>query len=214
MMVTAALRAIDGAAGVLQRLRNSLAPPSGTDVSSGDGGGRGQTLDERTPPTVAQRSRGLLYYSIVALVCVLLGGATGMLITYRGMSKLHQASELQIERLKDEIAQSRTDAARAAKVESKLQLSIFGMRKELRDAREEAADYKRQIDELKQQPPAAKRIERVERPSASANRSSPMPAGPKSGAKSDPQPKSGTCSAGAGSTTEDLINCIKKLNNP
>lgn len=208
MMVTAALRVIDAAANFLQQVRNRIAPSGAEDSSEGSEGGK-RTLDERTPAPAATRTRGLLFYSLVVLLCVALGGGTGMLIAYRGLSRVNDAREMQIERLKNEIAQSKMDATRAAKTESKLQVSIFELRKELREAREEAEDYKSQIEGMKKLPPTARTVERAERQATRAHQPVPAPSGPKAA----PQAKSGTCSAGAGNSTEDLVNCIRQLNN-
>lgn len=206
MMLAAALRTIDGAVRLLQRARKRLDPPP--DAEGSPHGGRKPdptTTGDTGQVTAVPRSRGLLYRTLVLLACLLLGGGIGALITYRGLSKLHEGRELTIERLKDEVAQSKIDETRSLKIESRLQNAIADLRKQLREASQETADYKSQMEELNNQLLAAQRVERPLKRNARAR----GPAGSGAAAAN----RAGTCDAASGNAAADLTNCIKKFNN-
>lgn len=209
-LASASLRAIDGGMRVLQRLRDRIAAPD-EEASSRDDrrGGRRAAVDERPEVQAAEPTRAarLLHGALVVLLCLLLGGAIGTLLSYRGFSKLLDSRQAIIDFMQDEIALSKKEEALSVEAKAKYQIELGEYRKQLRESQYETEEYKGKVEELNNQLLAMKRVEPpVPQDGARAGAT-------RSAGRSPPQ-KTGNCVAGTADVSGMLVDCIDKFNRP
>lgn len=204
-LAAASLRAVDGGMRVLQRLRARLAGPD-DEAESRDGGrsARRNAVEER--PAAIPRSPTLLHRALVVFLCLLIGGAAGTLLSYRGLARLLDSRQTIIEFMQDEIAQSRKEEALSLEAKSKYQIELGEYRKRLRESQYEAEEYKSKVEELNNQLLVMKR---AESPASQAGR-----AGAARSSSQLPPQKSGTCVTGTAGLGSRLADCIDKFNRP
>ncbi|MCK9387655.1 MAG: hypothetical protein M0Q22_04570 [Sulfuritalea sp.] len=207
---SAGLGVIDAILSALQRLRSRIAPPVADEEESFKKGKRSHPgADE--PPAIAESlplRQSLLHRFLVVVMCVLIGGVVGMLVSYSGFSKQITSQEKRIDRMQDEIMQYRQDAARDLRDKYKLQKEIAGYRNSLKEISQEAEDLNRQIAELNTRLSATRQAGRPAARSTSSSSPRPMPTQP------SPPPKTGTCVTSGANATADLLDCIGKFNSP
>lgn len=206
-LTRAALRAIDASVRTLQGWRNRLDAREEGEESSGDDRRRKSSVVEDAPEPAAEapRQKSLLQRALIVLMCLLLGGTGGMLLAYRGFSRMLDSREALVEHLREEITQTQKDDAHSLHALDKAKMEIVDYRKSLRETQKELAEARAQIEQLNKQANPAKR---VDKPVA---QSAPAPSG---SAKSRTPLKTGTCVTGPGDTSSTIQECLDKFNRP
>jgi uncharacterized protein HemX len=197
-----ALRLIDAGLHFLQRLRGRFAPADETDGH----GGKHSQLDSKHVPVTEEKApapkSSFLRLALVALICLLVGGGAGALLSYRTLS--HQLAEHTnvVERIQEDLDATRKEEVRNVKLLDKFQRENAEYRHEAREAQRETesansriAELEGKIDEMKR---AELAVQRTPRAAASAPR-----------AKQHTPQKTADCAAGSAS---DLSDCIEKFN--
>lgn len=207
-LARAALRTIDAGQRGLQRLRERIEVPAEDAEASAEHGRRKASAVAAAPaaePSPPPR-KTLLHRFLIVVMCLLIGGVAGMLISYRGFSRQADAQKKQIDYLQDEIAQSRKAEARDLGAKLKLQKELTEYRHYLGEADQELKDYKQQIAELKARlaPP------RSAAPPASPGGSGTAP----TTARPRAAQKTGTCVTSAENPTGNVLDCVTKFNRP
>lgn len=191
-----ALRAIDACMRPLRRWRNRIEPP----VEEGDG------VEVAAPGAdTAPVPKTLLHRALIVLMCLLIGGSAGGLVAYRGFARALESDSAMVERLQEDLAESRKDEVRSYNAKAKYQKEVLEYRKALRETELELHSAKTRVEELNRQLQALKPESR-NKPAAAAGRST--------AAKPPVPPKTGTCVAGAANTAAELQECLKKFNSP
>lgn len=204
----AALRVIDASLNYLQRLRGRFAPPDETDRR----GGRQSQLDSKHAAASEEKAPSpkpsFLRLALVGLICLLVGGGVGALLSYRELS--HQLSDHAgvVERMQEELDATRKEEARNIKLLDKFQRENAEYRREARDAEREAEAHRRRAEELEAQIEAAKRAEEAKRAELAARQAKRAAASAPRAKARAPQ-KTGDCAVG---TAGDLSNCIEEFN--
>lgn len=213
MPARVALRAIDAGLRALQGLRGRVAPPASDEEGAERGSRRGQAAAVDEPAAVVATARPrktLLHRALIILMCLLIGGVAGMLISHRGFSKHLDSQAKRIDFLEDEVRQSRKDEARKLVAQRKLLKEITEYRDALSEAQDEAEELKRQIAELNARLTPARD---ASRPLQSGPGAAPTTARP-SVARPNAAPKTGTCVTGTENPSGNLLDCIGKFNRP
>lgn len=206
--IDAGLAAIETGAGVLQRLRNRIKPTEaeGEDKTA-EGKRRRSGDDEAAPigaPVAAPSRKTLLHRFLIVVMCLLIGGITGMLISHRSFSRQLDAQERRLEFMQDDLKGARKDEMRIVGEKHKLQNEVAEHQNALREARQEIEERLFQIAELNARLSVARNAVRP------ADRVRPTP-GPVAGQSRTP-PKAGTCVTGTANPAGDLLDCIGKFN--
>ena len=206
-LARAALRVIDAGLRGLQGLRERIEAPIDAEDSGEHGRRKPSTADAQPAiETSAPPRKTLLHRFLVVVMCLLIGGVTGMLISYRGFSKQIDSQLKQIDYLQDENRLAARNEARNLDAKTKLQREISDYRAYLNEIQQESADYKRQIAELKARlaPPPS-----PTRPAAKGGTATaPATARPRL-----PQ-KTGTCVTNTENPSGNVLDCISKFNRP
>ena len=206
--IDAGLFAIDAGLRALQGLRHRIEPPVADAEATGMRGKRNRPGGDEPPAIVASPPprKTLLRRFLTIVMCLLIGGVAGMLISYRGFSRQIESQQKRIDHMQDEITQALRDEARSLGEKRKLQREIVDYRDSLNEARQEITEHQRQIAELNAQ------LSTARQPVRAADRSGPPPK--PVAAQPRTAPKTGTCVTGGANSTADLLDCISKLNRP
>lgn len=207
-LARSALRAIDAGLRGLHRLRARIAAPGADEEGSADHGHRKSSAVDETPApeTSAPPRKTLLHRFLVTVMCLVIGGVAGMLISYRGFSKQIDSQLKQIDYLQDENRLAARNEVRNLDAKTKLQREIADYRAYLNEIQQESADYKRQIAELKARlaPPPS-----PARPAAKGGTAT----APATARLRLPQ-KTGTCVTNTENPSDNVLDCISKFNRP
>jgi len=212
-VVRTILRGIDACLNALQNLRNRLA--GGEDRESRDSGHRRadpkhEAADGKTVPSRPTLLRRLA----IGLIVLIVGGATGAVLSYRALSHQITAHADVVERLQEELDADRKEGARNLKLLDKVQRENAEYRHEARESEREAEKHKRRADELDAQieetkrAEEAKRSEERKRAEATAQQAR-RAAAPSMRSQSRTPPRTGNCAAG---TAAEMAECIEKFN--
>jgi hypothetical protein len=206
-VVKAALRGIDAGLNALQNLRNRLA---GAEDRESHDSGRGHAApkhdaaDGEAPPP---RRPSLLRRIAIALILLIVGGATGAVLSYRTLSHQIMAHSTVVERLQEELDADRKESARNVKLLDKVQRENAEYRHEAREAQREADNATGRAEELEAQNEELKH-EQAKRAEAAAQQARRAAAAtPRS--QSRTLPKTGNCAAG---TAAEMAECLEKFN--
>lgn len=202
------LRAIDAGLRGLHRLRGHIEAPVEDEADSGQHGRRKSAASDEAPApeAAAPPRKTLLHRFLVTVMCLVIGGVAGMLISHRGFSKHIESQQKQIDYLQDEVSLSRKAEARELGAKTKLQKELTEYRHYLGEADQEINDYKAQIAELKA---------RLAPPRSAAQAASPGRAGtPPVTARLRAPQKTGTCVTSADNPTGNVLDCVSKFNRP
>jgi septal ring factor EnvC (AmiA/AmiB activator) len=195
-----ALRAIDACLRPLQRLRDRIEPPAGDDDFP-------EVVEDVEDAAPVQKT--LLHRALIVLMCLLLGAGAGGLMAYRGFSKALDSHTEMVERLQEDLAESRKDEVRSYNAKAKFQKEVLEYRKTLRETAMELQSAKARAEELNRQLLVLKpelRAKTAVAPVTSRSAAAPVkPAVPR---------KSGTCLTGSATTAADLQKCLDKFNSP
>ena len=205
-VIDAGVAAIEAGSGALKRLRHRIEPSVAEEAGDEAGGKRNRSGNDQ-PDTVEvpePAGKTLLHRFLVIVMCLLIGGVSGMLVSYRGFSRQLDSQSKHIDYMQDELKQSKADEARNLGEKLQLQRGIRGYEEALREARRESEEYKARIAELDARLPAARSAVRP----ADRSRSTPRPVT----TQPDAPPKTGTCVAGSTNPAGDLLDCIGKFN--
>lgn len=207
-LATAALRAVDAGLRALQRLRSRLEPAVVEEDAATARGRRKQPVSEEAPaPAVpAPTAKSFLHRALIVLMCLLIGGVSGMLFSYRAFSRQLEAQQKRIDYLQDEDRLARKNETRNLGAKLKQQEEIAECRQSLSEVEQEVEGYQRQIAELKPQLPSTPSVGRPKsRNEVAAKALTAQPHIPQ---------KTGTCVTGTGNPSGDLLDCISKFNRP
>lgn len=204
-LATAALRAIDAGMRLLQRWRDRIDPPAG----------EGDVVEVAEPEAaeaaVAPVQKTLLHRALIVLMCLLIGGSAGGLFAYRGFSRALESHSAMVERLQEDLAESRKDETRSYNAKAKFQKEVLEYRKTQRETELELQTAKARIEELNRQLQGQKSDSRSKPAAAPAtSRPAAAPAAPKAPVAR----RSGTCIAGTANTAAELKECLEKFNSP
>jgi cytoskeletal protein RodZ len=206
----AALRLIDSGIHFLQRVRGRFAPADETD-RHGDRHGQAESkhppVTEESAPTPKPKP-SFLRLALVALICLLVGGGAGALLSYRTLS--HQLAEHAsvVDRLQEDLDATHKEDARNVKLLDKFQRENAEYRHEAREAQRETENANQRVAELEAQIEEAKRSENRKRAEAAAQQARRAATATPRSQSHTPQ-KTGNCAAG---TAAEMAECIEKFN--
>lgn len=199
---SAVLRAVDAAIGALQRLRKRIEAPAEDEEAAHAGGTGAPGLDEAEPAGIAEpRPKTLRRRLLTVVMCILLGFVAGAWLAYRSFSRQLVSHEKLVERMRDDIQDSRKAETVSLKARDKCFDELAAYRQQAREAKEEIADCRSQAESLSQQ------VAGIQRPARPAAR-------PAAAATNRPRAveKSGTCATGGRDPAGSLLDCIEKFN--
>jgi flagellar biosynthesis GTPase FlhF len=214
-VVKAALRGIDACLNALQNLRNRLA--GAQDHESHDSGrGRADPKQDKADGEALPTRPSLLRRVAIALILLIVGGATGAVLSYRTLSHQLKAHTAVVERIQEELDADRKESARNLKLLDKVQRENAEYRQEAREAEREAEKHKRRADELEAQVEEARRAEEAKRTEERkraevAAQQAKRAAAPPPRSQPRTPPKTGNCAAG---TAAEMAECLEKFNRP
>jgi hypothetical protein len=165
-------------------------------------GGRGDNSPRDAAPDAPRRGF-FLRGSLIALLCLALGGGAGGFWAYRLLVGQLQEHEAVVDRLQGDIDAAKKEESRGANLVTRLQRENGEMRLQVREAQRIARDAEDRVRELGKALAAA-------RPPARP------PAGQYQAPAVQPGPplKSGKCSVGGPDTGTRLSECIERFNRP
>lgn len=205
--VKIALRGIDACLNALQNLRNRLA--GAEDRESRDSGRDRREPKHEAADGEALASRpSLLRRLAIGLIVLIVGGATGAVLSYRTLSQQINSHAGVVERMQEELDANRKEDLRNVKLLDKVQRENAEYRHEAREAQREAAIHKRRADDFEAQIEEARRAEEAKRAELAAQQAR-RAAATTSRAKTRAPQKTGNCAVG---TAGDLSNCIEEFN--
>lgn len=196
-----ALRGIDACLRVLQRLRSRFAPNEEEDEND-RGGKRGgaHPAHEAEADVPAAPKPSFLHRALLVLIGLLIGGAVGAVVAYRGLSLKLEAHSAVVERMQDEIDAAKKDEVRTIKLMDKFLRENAEYRQQAREAQHEADTARKEAAQLEAQVAEMKRAEQA---------TQQTPNKPATAPQSRLPPKTGNCAVG---DAGDLSKCIEKFN--
>jgi hypothetical protein len=201
------LRLIDACLHFLQRLRGHVAPEDGRDRhrSHADSGHAAVAETQAPAPRPS-----LLRLVLVGLICLLLGGGAGALLSYRELSQQLAEHGGVVERMQEDLDAARKEEAHNVKLLDRFQRESAEYRRETREAQHEVevakdrvAELEAQIEEIRQE-----QAQRAEQAAREARRTAALAERAKQTKPQRPA-KTGNCAVGNG---EDVSACIEKFN--
>lgn len=206
--IDAGLAAIAAGAAAMQRLRNRI-EPTGTEAEDGAAAGkRRRSGDDEAAasgaPVAAPERKTLLHRFLIVVMCLLIGGVAGMLISHRNFSRQLDAQEKRLEFLQEDLKGARKDEMRILAEKRQLYRELAEQKTALNEARAEIEEHVSRIAELSRRVPESRGTTRP------SDRIRPTPAPVV--AQPRRAPKVGTCVTGTANPAGDLLDCIGKFN--
>lgn len=212
----AVLRVLDAGLAILQKLRGRIAPTEQEGESSEEERRPSRSDHDEPEPaeTAVTGKKSFTRRALTVLMLLLIGVASGTVISHRLFSKQIDGKTKMIEYMQIEVDETRKDELRNQKFRDEQQRQIGEYRRqlgevqlELEEYKNDIEDYKIAIEEMRKRPGTARHASR-----SAPRRDSGVGATARASTGGDNPLKAGSCVTGTANLNENLLSCIEAFN--